>query len=199
MRVCLIPAAGASSRMRGGDKLLEDVDGSPCLRALAERVLAAEARCIVTVPSADHTRAVALAGSGAQVVVARDWAIGMSASLKAGVAKVPKDASGLMILPGDMPDIQSSDIQVLWEVFERDRPVALQATTQSGARGHPIIFSAELLPEFDELSGDAGAFRILQRREDLVQTHPLNGNRARLDLDTPEAWSEWRRCQKNHA
>lgn len=196
MRVCLIPAAGASSRMRGRDKLLEDVHGAPCLRVLAQRAIAAGAQVVVTLPNLDHPRAKALADTQAELIAVPNAQSGMSASLKAGVASVPDDAVGLMILPGDMPDVQAEDMTKLWERFERDRPLALQATTEDGLRGHPIIFSVQLLREFAVLSSDAGAFRILQSHEADVATYALTGNRARLDLDTPEDWEAWRAAQR---
>ena len=66
---CLLPAAGASSRMRGGDKLLEDVNGKPCLATLAGRALDAGMEVIVTLPSADHPRAEAIKDLCVQKVI----------------------------------------------------------------------------------------------------------------------------------
>ncbi len=193
MRVCLIPAAGLSSRMRGGDKLLEQVNGTACLRVLAERASDAGAEVIVTLPSATHPRSIALDGHPAQRVYVSNASDGMSVSIKAGISAVPISATGVMILPGDMPEIAASDMIGLWERFETERPAALQATTQDGARGHPIIFSSKLIPEFQSLEGDKGAFRILHDHDTEIMHMALPGNRARLDLDTPEDWAVWRK------
>lgn len=194
MRVCLIPAAGLSSRMRGRDKLLQEVDGHPCLRVLADRAKQAGATVIVTLPDLSHPRAAALAGSKAHLVPVPDAASGMSASLKGGVAAVPARASGLMILPADMPDISAADMQHLWEVYETRMPVALRATTQDGAAGHPVIVSPDLFPAFARLQGDTGAAKLLGSVE--IAHVALDGNKARCDLDTPEDWAAWRKMRQ---
>ncbi len=192
MRVVLIPAAGASSRMRGGDKLLEDVDGAPCLRVLVDRAAQVCERVCVTLPAPDHPRAAALETSRAQIVIAANAHRGMAHSLRAGVAAVPSHASGLMILPGDMPQITAQDMRQAWEVYEAQKPIALQCTTEDGALGHPIIFSRKLFAGFDTLSGDRGAFALLPKPNEGLAVLQLKGNRARLDLDTPEDWAAWR-------
>ena len=58
----LLLAAGSASRMRGGDKLLEDVHGAPCLQVMAKRALATGQPVLVTLPSSDHPRAACVTG-----------------------------------------------------------------------------------------------------------------------------------------
>ena len=48
--IILIPAAGRSSRMRGRDKLLEQVGGIPLLRLRVEAALATGHQVLVTLP-----------------------------------------------------------------------------------------------------------------------------------------------------
>ena len=45
------------------------------------------------------------------------------------------------------------------------------------------------------LEGDEGARSILAANADLVRLVRLSSNAARVDLDTPEAWAEWRAGQ----
>lgn len=192
MRLCLIPAAGVSRRMRGGDKLLEPVGDKPCLQVLVERARQAGADVIVTLPSLSHPRADAVASLDAKCIAVPDAHLGMSSSLKAGARAVPKAASGLMILPGDMPAITAADMSYLWQQFEELHPPAVQATTSDGQNGHPIIFAPTLLPDFERLQGDKGAYGLLNDLGNRVLKTPLHGDRARMDLDTPEDWAAWR-------
>ena len=46
----LIPAAGASSRMHGTDKLLEPVDGMPLLRAQIAKARSVSGQVMVALP-----------------------------------------------------------------------------------------------------------------------------------------------------
>lgn len=196
MRVCLIPAAGASSRMRGADKLMELVDGVPCLRVLADRAAAAGAHVIAALPHPAHPRAVALADSAAQLVYVPGYAPGaadgMSVTLKTGLAAVPAAASGVMILPADMPGITARDMTHLWDAFESGAPDVLRATSVSGADGHPVIFQTRHLSLFDDITGDQGAMAALKSSDLSITRIALADTRATCDLDTPEDWAAWR-------
>ena len=189
----LLPAAGASSRMQGRDKLLEDVHGKPCLRVMAERALESGAQVIVTVPSLEHPRVAALSGLELSIVAVPDASEGIAASLRAG-AKAAKGCAALMILPPDMPSVLESDISAMWEAFDvTTTPAILRATTEHGEHGHPVIFDAAFLPAFQNLSGDSGAAPILRAQREALREHPLQGERARADLDRPQDWAAWRK------
>lgn len=189
---CLLPAAGASSRMRGGDKLMELVEGMPCLALMATRAQSADMDVLVTVPSLDHPRAVALRNKGFRVLGMANASEGMAASLRSGSSAVHPDSDGIMILPPDMPALETEDLIALVKVFEGNQTRIVQATTEDGIPGHPVIFPRQLLSEFAKLSGDRGAARIVKNHQQSVVCVKLKGDRARLDLDTPEAWAKWR-------
>jgi len=189
---CLLPAAGASSRMRGGDKLMELINAIPCLAVIAQRAKRAGMEVIVTVPSLDHPRAHALRTSDVRLLEVPDASEGMAASLRTGISAVQHLSEGVMILPPDMPAIETDDLVTLIGVFNGNPEHIVQAATQDGISGHPVIFPKRLLSEFAQLSGDRGAAKIMETHRESVVTVKLDGNRARLDLDTPEAWAEWR-------
>ncbi|WP_439111576.1 nucleotidyltransferase family protein [Lentibacter sp.] len=194
LRAVLLPAAGASSRMRGRDKLLEDVHGTPCLRHMAKAARASADLVFVTLPSADHPRADALAGLDVRVLIVADAATGMSASLKAGAkAAISARADALMVLPADMPDL-SQDLAHIWQAYEAlPEGHSLRACTESGDEGHPVVFAAQTLPDFQALDGDRGAEPILQQNAASLHRLALPAERARRDLNTPEDWAQWRR------
>ncbi len=189
MIVTLIPAAGASSRMGGGDKLLETIHGTPILRRTAKIALTARlGPVIATLPPNAKNRREALLNLPVEVIEAEDAAEGMAPSLRAGArAAREHKADGMMICLPDMPEITAADLKHIAKSFA-DAPI--RAATEAGDPGHPTWFPARLLPEFERLSGDKGA-ATLARTATLC---PLPGLRARLDLDTPEEWAEWRKA-----
>lgn len=189
---CLIPAAGAASRMRGADKLLEEVEGAPCLRVMAQRALEAGLDVIVTLPSADHPRAEALKGLDVETLVVPNAANGMSASLVAGAQAVPKSSAGLMVLLADMPALKTEDLSAMAEGFAEQPSMILRARSASKQPGHPIIFPSALLSAFWHLTGDSGAQRLIQRHAEHLRYFDVDDERVCLDLDTPEAWAAWR-------
>ncbi|GAA0292605.1 nucleotidyltransferase family protein [Rhodovulum strictum] len=187
----LLPAAGASARMRGRDKLLEPVDGVALLRRQAMAALATGAPVLVTLPrGAGTARASALAGLAARIAWI-DAAEGMAASLRAGAAAAQAaGASGLMVMLPDMPEITTEDLAMLRAAFHAAPDHALRACTSGGAAGHPVIFPSRLFAMLARVQGDAGGRAVLAG--EAVQLLPLSGERALTDLDTPEDWADWR-------
>ena len=189
--VILIPAAGASRRMRDRDKLLEEVQREPILRRVARLALQSGEQVVVTLP--DHSalapaRRAALAGLPVWILPITDADEGMAASLRAGAAAAGA-AAGLMVLLPDMPDIDASDINLLLSEFMKAPTRPLRAATSEDIAGHPVILPQRLYARIATLVGDAGARSILE--DEPVTLVRLSGHRAVKDLDTPEDWARW--------
>ena len=179
--------------MRGADKLLEPVEGRPLLALLATRAAAAGCTVMVTLRPGDTARRAALDGCGARIVEVPQASEGMAASLRAG-AKAAAGMAGLLVLPGDMPEVRTVDIATLTTAYlarPEPRPI-LRASAADGRPGHPVILPARLFPEVEALRGDTGARTVLEAHRAEVTLHPLPDTRALTDLDTPEAWAVWR-------
>lgn len=198
----LLLAAGASRRMRGRDKLMEKIDGTPLLRRQALAALATGLPVTVTLPGAApgsqiaegsaplaQARLAALDGLDVQIVWVPDACEGMSASIRAGVGALP-GLDAVMILPADMPDIDTDAIQTLYRRYTDVPNQVVRAASDAGKSGHPVIFPSRLFPALLTISGDQGARAIL--RSEPVELVPLPGAAATCDLDTPEAWAAWR-------
>jgi CTP:molybdopterin cytidylyltransferase MocA len=191
--LAVIPAAGASSRMRGRDKLLELVEGRPILRRQAEAAIAAGCPVMVCLPSAAGPRADALDGLAVTLVPVRDAAEGMGATLRTAALFAARHAPDrpMMVLLPDVPGIGVFDIKAVIARFEAeggDTPV--RATDTTGRPGTPLIVPPRLIPRFTTLAGDDGGKGAL--KGEAVATVALSGDRATRDLDTPEDWDEWR-------
>ena len=186
----LLLAAGQSSRMHGRDKLLEEIDDTPILSLLSARAIKV-GPVFVTLPDLNHPRRKALP-RGATVVPVADAANGMSHSLKAGVSALPDTATGVIILPTDMPDITTDDLITIKTHSQQNLIPIVRATTSDGKPGHPIYFARSLFTLLQNLSGDRGAYQICQDYSAQTKFVPLKGQRARLDLDTPEEWESYR-------
>jgi molybdenum cofactor cytidylyltransferase len=187
----LILAGGASSRMRGADKLLELVDGTALLHRITEMALATGARVIVALPPASPARRAALQGLAAQQVEVADASLGMSASIRAGV-RAARGSSGVMILPADMPGLEADDLALLIAAFDQQPLRIWRATSADGRPGHPVIFPADMFADLAALAGDTGARPVLLAHASRLSLIALPQDHAITDLDTPEAWALWR-------
>lgn len=187
----LIPAAGASSRMGGRDKLVEPVLGFPLLSLVAARAREATPVVCVALPGPDGLRRKAIEELDVDWVQVPDRAEGMAASLRAGLAALPERLAGVMILPADMPEIDAPDLLALIDAFRED-PAIWQATGADGTPGHPVVFPADLRDELAEVRGDSGGRAVIAAHPDRLRRLALPGRRALTDLDTPEDWARWR-------
>lgn len=177
--------------MRGGDKLLEPVAGCPVLRVIAERALAACPHVAVTLRPDDSARANVLDGLALKRLIVPDADEGMAASLRAGARwAVALPISALMIALPDMPDITEEDMRALIADQARHTNQPLRACDRAQIQGHPTILPRALFAAMLELEGDTGARSLLRAHP--PRLHPLTGNRALADLDTPEDWAKWR-------
>lgn len=189
----LLLAAGSSSRMGGRDKLLEKVDGQPLLQMICTRALDSGLPVFVTLPAPDHPRAQLVAGC--TPVWVPDAAEGMAASVRRGIGSLPDTTRAVMILPSDMPDLQTEDFCIIANALG-DEIRIIRGATDDGRPGHPVLFPKAHFADLQKATGDEGGRSIIKAHKDLVTLVRLDGVRALTDLDTPEAWATWRANQR---
>jgi molybdenum cofactor cytidylyltransferase len=85
--------------------------------------------------------------------------LGMGFSIASGVA-ASADASGWLVLPGDMPSVRPATLLAVAAALTQH---AVAYAQHLGRRGHPVGFASELYSELVQLSGDQGARRLLAR------------------------------------
>jgi molybdenum cofactor cytidylyltransferase len=161
----IVLAAGRGSRFEGNDHKLSQrlgaatVLGTTLRHAIASRL---EVVVVTTEAFADLARrSVAARDVVVLPEVGSDDAVplGMGYSIAAGVGARP-DASGWLILPGDMPLVQPATLQAVARQLEHHPIVYAQ---HKGRRGHPVGFATELYSELVRLTGDEGARRLVAR------------------------------------
>lgn len=181
----ILLAAGAGRRMGRPKALVRGADGEPWLIRGA-RVLR-EGGCDqvdVVLGAAAEEALPLLEGTGATAVVAADWAHGMSASLRAGLASVQgTDAVAVVVTLVDLPDVGADVVRRLLE----DPPGAgtLRRAAYDGLPGHPVVLGRDHWAAIASgTSGDRGARDYLASRAvELVECGDLAGGR---DVDTIE-------------
>ena len=116
--------------------------------------------------------------------------LGMGYSIAHGVLARPQ-ATGWLVLPGDMPMIQPHTLQAVAAQLEHHAVVYAQ---HLGRRGHPVGFGAELYSELVALQGDEGARRLIAR----YPAHAVDVQDAGvlMDVDTPD---DLEQARQNHA
>ena len=182
----VILAAGRSSRMAPCNKLLEEIGGRKVVARVAETALASAARPIVVVTgfAAPHI-AEALRGLDVTCVHNPDFALGLSTSLRAGLAALPADCDGALILLGDMPLIEAGDLEALIAAFAAKDRNSICVPARRGRIGNPVLWGRAYFPDMMRLSGDVGAKRLLEiHRERITEVETISDG-IFADIDTP--------------
>lgn len=191
----LLLAAGKSSRMRGQDKLMQTVQGTPLIAHMARRALATGCPVIVCLPGNPGARAAALNGMGLHLLPVADADLGMSHTIRAGIAALPPQCTGAMILPADMPDLTETDLSTMIDAHDTHPDAILRGASADTRAGHPVVFPRATFSAFDGLSGDTGARAVIAAFPGRLRIVALPGLHAITDLDTPEDWAAWRARQ----
>ncbi|HEY8580031.1 MAG TPA: nucleotidyltransferase family protein, partial [Beijerinckiaceae bacterium] len=148
---------------------------------------------VVTGFAAADVRA-ALAGRDVGFAHNADHASGLASSLRVGLAALPADCAGAVILLADMPRVAAPLLARLVDAFRARPDAAAVAPVLRGAWGNPLLLARRVFAEAGALQGDAGARRILQGRDDVVAVE-VEDEAVALDVDTPEALAALRRGQ----
>lgn len=180
--------------MRGRDKLLEKVEGTPLLRRQAGIAVESGCEVVVALPKGDVARREVIGGLAVTMIEVEDADKGLGTTLRAATLHVMQVAPGraMMILLPDVPGIAASDLSIVIESFDAtgsDTPT--RATDATGKPGTPLIVPPRLLPQFAKLTGDEGGRAVL--KDETIALVQLQGDRATRDLDTPEDWRAWRK------
>ena len=178
-------AAGSGSRF-GGGKLLAAWDAGVLLEGALAAAFAAPVRSVTVVIGADAP-AVATAARDFDprtlIVHAADYAEGMGASLRTGIASLPADTAGAFVFLGDMPRAPHA---VLLPMADAVIAGALAAAPVfAGRRGNPVLLSRALFPQLLALTGDAGARGVLQGLGDRLALIESPDDGVLFDVDTP--------------
>ena len=188
----LILAAGSSSRM-GSNKLIEDVAGTPMVARVAKAVAASKAQSItvVTGNQADSVKA-ALKEIAATFVHNPDYKQGLSSSLKAGLAALPKDIDGVIVCLGDMPLVSARTIDKLIAAFNPLEGRAIVVPVHDGKRGNPVLWGKHFIAEMRSLDGDQGARKLIDAHAEAVGEIAMDNDEVLFDVDTPDKLADVR-------
>lgn len=180
----ILLAAGQSTRL-GRNKLLLQLDGESVLRRSARAAVGAGLDPVVVVVGyeADAARR-ELEGLACQPVFNPDSARGPHTSLRAGLAALPPDAAGAVVLLADMPLVSSDMIAALVHRYRGSR-APLVLSRYGDAQAPPTLYGRRLLPELAAEEGEAPGKRVVARHGGEAESLEWPAD-ALADLDREE-------------
>jgi CTP:molybdopterin cytidylyltransferase MocA len=181
-------AGGAGSRFGAAvPKPLAPFRGRPLLTWPLAALRAGGVQDIILVVGA-HADAIhaAVDPSLARLVRCDDWAEGLSASLRAGVAAAADGgAEAVVVALADQPLLSGEAVARVIAAREPERFDAIRAT-YAGTPQHPTLLESSLFAGVADLRGDTGARPLLRRAPERVRLVACDGLGSPEDADTPE-------------
>ncbi len=180
----ILLAAGASTRL-GEPKQLLRFQGETLLRRSAKFALAASNRVIVTLGSQVETLRKEIEDLPVEIVENKDWATGMSGSIKVGLKEFLDDANwvkAVVVMVCDQPFVNEKLLEKIITKFqETDSPIV--ACEYQNALGVPALFHRKLFPELLALDAQTGAKQLIKKYRE--QTAAISFPEGAFDVDTP--------------
>ena len=186
----VILAAGESRRMGKQNKLLLPIGGEALLVKLVASVCASNVGQVLVVigHEAEKIRR-ELNEFPLNFVYNPNFSEGMTTSIKYGVKEVSNECDGLMICLGDMPFINTSEINKLIHAYAKNRIKGkglIVVPVFKRQRGNPVLFSIEFRNDILEHKKKSGCKEVIMKNSDSVMEIEMDTQNMILDVDTME-------------
>ena len=128
-----------------------------------------------------------LGGRPVRYVHAPDYAEGLSASLKAGIAAVPPECAAALVCLGDMPLVTGRMIDRLLSMYDPTEGRLIVLPTFRGKQGNPMLWDRRFFAEILAISGDSGARFLVGKHTEAVCEVEMADDAVLRDFDTTES------------
>jgi|SRR5690625_590375 len=128
-----------------------------------------------------------------------DYEAGMATSLKCGIRQIKDQVDATFIFLADQPFVP---VQVIESIIEHYQTGQQEGTliirpSYQHVVGHPVLFDAQLFPEFNHIEGDEGGKNIIQRYHHALQIIPFANPIWGKDIDTPTDYHQMRKVTRS--
>jgi len=181
----IVLAAGGSSRF-GSPKQLLPWRGTTVLNSVINTASEVELAPLVVVLGANAQEILPTLPDNYVVAVNEAWFDGQSSSLRVGLAHLPDDVDGALILLGDQPQINPFFCDSIIQRGLESGKITIPYVNDH--RANPVFFPKHTFKSLGEVRGDQGGRAIFSEFQ--VELLPWLDECMVLDIDTPEDY-EW--------
>lgn len=182
----VVLAAGASKRMIGSNKLLENVQGVPMVERAVRSALSSKADFVAVVTGYDakfiEKR---LVDYDVKIVRNPDYSSGVLSSIRLGLSVLPPDVIAAVVLPADMPGFTEEYINKLIDLFDpKAAKKAVCLPSFKGVRHNPVLWPRELFKSVKIIPEDAHWMPALVEHSDYISELKLDDDLPLTDVNT---------------
>ena len=191
---CLVLAAGLSSRMAIGNKLLLKVKNL----TIVEKTIKNLVNCnidsfFIILGHQNNLLSKVLKNFKIPLIINDSYKEGISSSIKKGISLIDHKSNGVMICLADMPKITSKTYNILIKEFKKlynsTTPLIILHEFE-GETGNPVILSNHFFSELKEISGDIGAKYLIKKNKKYIKKVNISESYILEDIDDLEKYKE---------
>ena len=181
----ILLAAGESKRFGDKNKLSEIINGKPIINHILDTLFEIfdPSELIVIVGHEKNVIKNLIFNKDIKILENKDYRKGIGTSIALGMNNLNVDIDGVMIIPADMPYINSKDLINLEKKFMELNCVKVVMPEHNYRTGNPVILPRNYFKTLKSLKDDFGA-RSLIRKKDIVTLK--TGFGTIFDIDTKE-------------
>ena len=185
----ILLAAGKSSRMGDANKLLLPINNDPILKTVLSQIskISIDQKIIVTGFQAEKIKPL-IDKSIFEIIHNPNFEEGMTSSIQAGISALSKNSIGVMIIPADLPNLDSKILTKLVDVFLENylkNAKTIVASTENGVQKNPVIFSSYYYSEILAHKNKNGCKEIIESHLKNVTSVEISSKDFFQDIDTP--------------
>ena len=181
----ILLAAGESKRFGDKNKLSEIINGKPIINHILDTLceIFDPSELIVIVGHEQNIIKNLIFNKDIKILENKDYRKGIGTSIALGMNNLKEDIDGVMIIPADMPYINSKDLINLEKKFMELNCVKVVMPEHNYRIGNPVILPRNYFKTLKSLKDDFGA-RSLIRKKDIITLK--TGFGTIFDIDTKE-------------
>ncbi len=182
----VILAAGVSSRSKYNKLMAETEDGTPLFMRAVNAALGSDASpvFIVTGHQAEEMQK-HLEDIDINVLYNPSYPFGVKTSITLGLKSTPSFCEGAVLIPADMPNITSQDINKLISSFQRGQERQVCMFTHHKEKANPIIWSKSLYAVADLVPENSKVRPIFVEHSDYTHYVEIKNDKKFLDVTYP--------------
>ena len=191
---CLVLAAGLSSRMTIGNKLLLKVKSLTIVEKTIKNLFDSNIDSFfIILGYQSNLLSKVLKNFKIPLIKNEAYKKGISSSIKKGISLIDHKSNGVMICLADMPKITSKTYNILIEKFKKfynsSTPLII-LPEYNGETGNPVILSNHFFSELKEISGDIGAKYLIKKNKKYIKKVNISDSYILEDIDDLEKYRE---------
>ena len=191
----ILLAAGESSRMKGENKLIKEINGIPLINYSVKNILGSSIDELVIVLGHEKSiiQNIIKENKKIKFVYNDNYKSGIASSIKKGLGNIAKKAEAFFICLGDMPNVNQNIYNKLIKTrfnYNKKLPPGKKKEiiipTYEKKYGNPILFSKFMKKNIMNINGDLGAKKIIEMNKNKILYVPVKNHGITLDYDTEE-------------